>query len=198
MSAGWRLFDDSHVTSVSEKSVMTPAAYLLFYRRRERPLLVPPRHLPDSGAESASDDDDDGSQDAMVDNNGPRTAFGASLDAIETKASTVANNEAPATANEAKRVQPSDEPRPDRSDDQVETRRDGMGVEDSVNKEAMMEMSQAGASEEGGDDSSSEDEVYSRSQSYSSGFVSGSGDTRTLSGSSMPESLGYTDMDSVD
>ncbi|XP_063953429.1 ubiquitin carboxyl-terminal hydrolase 19-like isoform X1 [Lytechinus pictus] len=31
----WRLFDDSHVTTISEKNVVTRSAYLLFYRRRQ-------------------------------------------------------------------------------------------------------------------------------------------------------------------
>eukprot|EP00057_Strongylocentrotus_purpuratus_P014458 XP_011668932.1 PREDICTED: ubiquitin carboxyl-terminal hydrolase 19 [Strongylocentrotus purpuratus] len=31
----WRLFDDNHVTTVSEKNVVTRSAYLLFYRRRQ-------------------------------------------------------------------------------------------------------------------------------------------------------------------
>ena len=34
MFTGWRLCDDSHVTSTSESSVVTKDAYLLFYRRR--------------------------------------------------------------------------------------------------------------------------------------------------------------------
>ncbi|XP_060582154.1 ubiquitin carboxyl-terminal hydrolase 19-like isoform X2 [Ruditapes philippinarum] len=52
---GWRLCDDSRVSTVShEKNVVTRAAYLLFYRRRE--VFVPPP--PVVSGESVEDDDE--------------------------------------------------------------------------------------------------------------------------------------------
>uniref|UniRef100_A0A8D1F7H4 Ubiquitin carboxyl-terminal hydrolase 19 n=1 Tax=Sus scrofa TaxID=9823 RepID=A0A8D1F7H4_PIG len=58
---GWRLFDDSTVTTVDESQVVTRYAYVLFYRRRNSPVERPPRaghseHHPDLGpaAESAA------------------------------------------------------------------------------------------------------------------------------------------------
>ncbi|XP_043407949.1 ubiquitin carboxyl-terminal hydrolase 19 isoform X3 [Chelonia mydas] len=58
---GWRLFDDSTVTTVDESQVVTRYAYVLFYRRRnspvERPLQGrPPEHRPDmaSAAEATA------------------------------------------------------------------------------------------------------------------------------------------------
>ncbi|XP_023561668.1 ubiquitin carboxyl-terminal hydrolase 19 isoform X15 [Octodon degus] len=49
---GWRLFDDSTVTTVDESQVVTRYAYVLFYRRRNSPVERPPRaghseHHPD-------------------------------------------------------------------------------------------------------------------------------------------------------
>ncbi|XP_074644524.1 ubiquitin carboxyl-terminal hydrolase 19-like isoform X2 [Tubulanus polymorphus] len=41
---GWRLFDDSHVTARSERSVMTKGAYVLFYRRRHAALNISPQN----------------------------------------------------------------------------------------------------------------------------------------------------------
>ncbi|XP_041129476.1 ubiquitin carboxyl-terminal hydrolase 19-like isoform X5 [Polyodon spathula] len=40
---GWRLFDDSTVTTVEESQVVTRYAYVLFYRRRNSPLERPSR-----------------------------------------------------------------------------------------------------------------------------------------------------------
>nr|KAF6311429.1 ubiquitin specific peptidase 19 [Myotis myotis] len=40
---GWRLFDDSTVTTVDESQVVTRYAYVLFYRRRNSPVERPPR-----------------------------------------------------------------------------------------------------------------------------------------------------------
>uniref|UniRef100_A0A7N5KBK6 Ubiquitin carboxyl-terminal hydrolase 19 n=1 Tax=Ailuropoda melanoleuca TaxID=9646 RepID=A0A7N5KBK6_AILME len=58
---GWRLFDDSTVTTVDESQVVTRYAYVLFYRRRNSPVERPPRaghseHHPDLGpaAEAAA------------------------------------------------------------------------------------------------------------------------------------------------
>lgn len=42
-AAGWRLFDDSTVTTVDESQVVTRYAYVLFYRRRNSPVERPPR-----------------------------------------------------------------------------------------------------------------------------------------------------------
>ncbi|TSM04853.1 Laminin subunit beta-2 [Bagarius yarrelli] len=49
---GWRLFDDSTVTTVEESQVVTRYAYVLFYRRRNSPVERPPRLLGPLGAES--------------------------------------------------------------------------------------------------------------------------------------------------
>ncbi|XP_047016209.1 ubiquitin carboxyl-terminal hydrolase 19 isoform X4 [Ictalurus punctatus] len=49
---GWRLFDDSTVTTVEESQVVTRYAYVLFYRRRNSPVERPPRLLDPLGAES--------------------------------------------------------------------------------------------------------------------------------------------------
>ncbi|XP_038177925.1 ubiquitin carboxyl-terminal hydrolase 19 isoform X5 [Arvicola amphibius] len=58
---GWRLFDDSTVSTVDESQVVTRYAYVLFYRRRNSPVERPPRaghseHHPDLGpaAEAAA------------------------------------------------------------------------------------------------------------------------------------------------
>ncbi|NXD14037.1 UBP19 hydrolase, partial [Nothocercus nigrocapillus] len=51
-SPGWRLFDDSTVTTVDESQVVTRYAYVLFYRRRNSPVERPlPGHPPDHRAE---------------------------------------------------------------------------------------------------------------------------------------------------
>uniref|UniRef100_A0AAR2M089 ubiquitinyl hydrolase 1 n=1 Tax=Pygocentrus nattereri TaxID=42514 RepID=A0AAR2M089_PYGNA len=51
---GWRLFDDSTVTTVEESQVVTRYAYVLFYRRRNSPVERPPRLLGPLGAESSA------------------------------------------------------------------------------------------------------------------------------------------------
>ncbi|XP_069045485.1 ubiquitin carboxyl-terminal hydrolase 19 isoform X3 [Lepisosteus oculatus] len=56
---GWRLFDDSTVTTVEESQVVTRYAYVLFYRRRnspvERPTRLPsPQESPATAGASAS------------------------------------------------------------------------------------------------------------------------------------------------
>ncbi|XP_054071946.1 ubiquitin carboxyl-terminal hydrolase 19 isoform X7 [Rissa tridactyla] len=49
---GWRLFDDSTVTTVDESQVVTRYAYVLFYRRRNSPVERPlPGHPADHRAE---------------------------------------------------------------------------------------------------------------------------------------------------
>lgn len=50
--SGWRLFDDSTVTTVDESQVVTRYAYVLFYRRRNSPVERPlPGHPSDHRAE---------------------------------------------------------------------------------------------------------------------------------------------------
>ncbi|XP_036388803.1 ubiquitin carboxyl-terminal hydrolase 19 isoform X2 [Megalops cyprinoides] len=49
---GWRLFDDSTVTTVEESQVVTRYAYVLFYRRRNSPVERPVRLPGPMGAES--------------------------------------------------------------------------------------------------------------------------------------------------
>lgn len=51
---GWRLFDDSTVTTVEESQVVTRYAYVLFYRRRNSPVERPPRLVGPLGAESTA------------------------------------------------------------------------------------------------------------------------------------------------
>uniref|UniRef100_A0AAY4EG93 ubiquitinyl hydrolase 1 n=1 Tax=Denticeps clupeoides TaxID=299321 RepID=A0AAY4EG93_9TELE len=51
---GWRLFDDSTVTTVEESQVVTRYAYVLFYRRRNSPVERPPRFLGPLGAEASA------------------------------------------------------------------------------------------------------------------------------------------------
>lgn len=49
---GWRLFDDSTVTTVDESQVVTRYAYVLFYRRRNSPVERPlPGHPSDHRTE---------------------------------------------------------------------------------------------------------------------------------------------------
>lgn len=52
LCSGWRLFDDSTVTTVEESQVVTRYAYVLFYRRRNSPVERPSRLLDPLGAES--------------------------------------------------------------------------------------------------------------------------------------------------
>ncbi|XP_052396471.1 ubiquitin carboxyl-terminal hydrolase 19 isoform X2 [Carassius gibelio] len=51
---GWRLFDDSTVTTVEESQVVTRYAYVLFYRRRNSPVERPSHLLGPRGAESSA------------------------------------------------------------------------------------------------------------------------------------------------
>lgn len=52
---GWRLFDDSTVTTVDESQVVTRYAYVLFYRRRNSPVERPARgHPADHRAETGA------------------------------------------------------------------------------------------------------------------------------------------------
>ncbi|XP_069062290.1 ubiquitin carboxyl-terminal hydrolase 19 isoform X2 [Pleurodeles waltl] len=52
---GWRLFDDSTVTTVEESQVVTRYAYVLFYRRRNSPVERPRRdHVSEQRPESAT------------------------------------------------------------------------------------------------------------------------------------------------
>ncbi|XP_030064246.1 ubiquitin carboxyl-terminal hydrolase 19 isoform X2 [Microcaecilia unicolor] len=52
---GWRLFDDSTVTTVEESQVVTRYAYVLFYRRRNSPVERPPQgHMANHRSEMAA------------------------------------------------------------------------------------------------------------------------------------------------
>uniref|UniRef100_A0A672SU90 ubiquitinyl hydrolase 1 n=1 Tax=Sinocyclocheilus grahami TaxID=75366 RepID=A0A672SU90_SINGR len=51
---GWRLFDDSTVTTVEESQVVTRYAYVLFYRRRNSPVERPSHFLGPLGTESSA------------------------------------------------------------------------------------------------------------------------------------------------
>ncbi|XP_051736768.1 ubiquitin carboxyl-terminal hydrolase 19 isoform X6 [Ctenopharyngodon idella] len=51
---GWRLFDDSTVTTVEESQVVTRYAYVLFYRRRNSPVERPSHLLGPLGTESSA------------------------------------------------------------------------------------------------------------------------------------------------
>ncbi|XP_018116911.1 ubiquitin carboxyl-terminal hydrolase 19 isoform X3 [Xenopus laevis] len=67
---GWRLFDDSTVTSVDESQVVTRYAYVLFYRRRnspvERPMRGPPAHPADHRVDSGASADGAASQASLI------------------------------------------------------------------------------------------------------------------------------------
>uniref|UniRef100_A0A8C3VCA9 ubiquitinyl hydrolase 1 n=1 Tax=Catharus ustulatus TaxID=91951 RepID=A0A8C3VCA9_CATUS len=71
---GWRLFDDSTVTTVDESQVVTRYAYVLFYRRRNSPVERPlPGHPSDHRAERTP------SAEAAASQGLPPVAFGSGL-----------------------------------------------------------------------------------------------------------------------
>ncbi|XP_062356457.1 ubiquitin carboxyl-terminal hydrolase 19 isoform X1 [Cinclus cinclus] len=71
---GWRLFDDSTVTTVDESQVVTRYAYVLFYRRRNSPVERPlPGHPSDHRAEHTP------SAEAAASQGLPPVAFGSGL-----------------------------------------------------------------------------------------------------------------------
>ncbi|NXQ85301.1 UBP19 hydrolase, partial [Nyctibius grandis] len=64
---GWRLFDDSTVTTVDESQVVTRYAYVLFYRRRNSPVERPlPGHPPDHRAERTPSTEAAASQASLI------------------------------------------------------------------------------------------------------------------------------------
>ncbi|XP_075430564.1 ubiquitin carboxyl-terminal hydrolase 19 isoform X2 [Ascaphus truei] len=64
---GWRLFDDSTVTTVDESQVVTRYAYVLFYRRRNSPVERPMRgHPADHRADTAVSADGAASQASLI------------------------------------------------------------------------------------------------------------------------------------
>ncbi|XP_051483910.1 ubiquitin carboxyl-terminal hydrolase 19 isoform X7 [Apus apus] len=64
---GWRLFDDSTVTTVEESQVVTRYAYVLFYRRRNSPVERPlPGHPPDHRAERTPSTEAAASQASLI------------------------------------------------------------------------------------------------------------------------------------
>ncbi|NXI96688.1 UBP19 hydrolase, partial [Psophia crepitans] len=64
---GWRLFDDSTVTTVDESQVVTRYAYVLFYRRRNSPVERPlPGHPPDHRAEHTPSTEAAASQASLI------------------------------------------------------------------------------------------------------------------------------------
>lgn len=68
MFADWRMFDDSVVSRISAKQVVTPAAYVLFYRRRAvTPVDMsgPPPSLSGPSQRLSDDDDDDDTLDGV-------------------------------------------------------------------------------------------------------------------------------------
>ncbi|KAJ8257555.1 hypothetical protein GJAV_G00186880 [Gymnothorax javanicus] len=71
---GWRLFDDSTVTTVEESQVVTRYAYVLFYRRRNSPVERPARLLGPLRAESPT------AAGATASQASNQTLFGADLD----------------------------------------------------------------------------------------------------------------------
>ncbi|KAI1892889.1 hypothetical protein AGOR_G00138170 [Albula goreensis] len=71
---GWRLFDDSTVTTVEESQVVTRYAYVLFYRRRNSPVERPARLLGPLGAESPA------AAGATASQASNQTLFGTDLD----------------------------------------------------------------------------------------------------------------------
>ncbi|XP_051736769.1 ubiquitin carboxyl-terminal hydrolase 19 isoform X7 [Ctenopharyngodon idella] len=71
---GWRLFDDSTVTTVEESQVVTRYAYVLFYRRRNSPVERPSHLLGPLGTESSAATGGAASQASS------QTLFGTDLD----------------------------------------------------------------------------------------------------------------------
>ncbi|NWU89134.1 UBP19 hydrolase, partial [Upupa epops] len=64
---GWRLFDDSTVTTVDESQVVTRYAYVLFYRRRNSPVERPlPGHPPDHQTEHTPSTEAAASQASLI------------------------------------------------------------------------------------------------------------------------------------
>ncbi|XP_072276727.1 ubiquitin carboxyl-terminal hydrolase 19 isoform X2 [Pyxicephalus adspersus] len=64
---GWRLFDDSTVTSVDESQVVTRYAYVLFYRRRNSPVERPVRgHAANRRADTGASADGAASQASLI------------------------------------------------------------------------------------------------------------------------------------
>ncbi|XP_041080719.1 ubiquitin carboxyl-terminal hydrolase 19-like isoform X2 [Polyodon spathula] len=63
---GWRLFDDSTVTTVEESQVVTRYAYVLFYRRRNSPLERPSRCPAPHSAESPATAEAGASQASLI------------------------------------------------------------------------------------------------------------------------------------
>ncbi|NXR73518.1 UBP19 hydrolase, partial [Pycnonotus jocosus] len=64
---GWRLFDDSTVTTVDESQVVTRYAYVLFYRRRNSPVERPlPGHPSDHRAERTASAEAAASQASLI------------------------------------------------------------------------------------------------------------------------------------
>ncbi|XP_012816887.1 ubiquitin carboxyl-terminal hydrolase 19 isoform X4 [Xenopus tropicalis] len=64
---GWRLFDDSTVTTVDESQVVTRYAYVLFYRRRNSPVERPMRgHPADRRVDAGASADVAGSQASLL------------------------------------------------------------------------------------------------------------------------------------
>ncbi|XP_072928069.1 ubiquitin carboxyl-terminal hydrolase 19 isoform X2 [Hemitrygon akajei] len=64
---GWRLFDDSTVTTVDESQVVARHAYVLFYRRRNSPVVRPSRtRAATRGAECPAETDGTASQASLI------------------------------------------------------------------------------------------------------------------------------------
>ncbi|XP_067854439.1 ubiquitin carboxyl-terminal hydrolase 19 isoform X2 [Heptranchias perlo] len=64
---GWRLFDDSTVTTVEESHVVARHAYVLFYRRRNSPVVRPSRtRAANRGAECTTEADGTASQASLI------------------------------------------------------------------------------------------------------------------------------------
>uniref|UniRef100_UPI00398EBC02 ubiquitin carboxyl-terminal hydrolase 19 isoform X2 n=1 Tax=Pristiophorus japonicus TaxID=55135 RepID=UPI00398EBC02 len=64
---GWRLFDDSTVTTVDESQVVARHAYVLFYRRRNSPVVRPSRtRVATRGAECTAEAEGAASQASLI------------------------------------------------------------------------------------------------------------------------------------
>lgn len=84
MFVGWRLCDDSRVSSIShEKNVVTRGAYLLFYRRRQT--FLPP---PSIGLASGQSDEDEDFQSVHCDTDDGFESKGEGRLVIDTSPST--------------------------------------------------------------------------------------------------------------
>jgi hypothetical protein len=72
----WRLFDDSIVSSSAESQVVTPAAYVLFYRRRDLSVTLPAPMPASEDTLDLKDDVEEDEEQLLDDNDVDLTGLG--------------------------------------------------------------------------------------------------------------------------